>query len=254
MNLTLKNYFNKKQLGLIVISCLVFVLISSTLVSAATLKGSVYNSNLDLETDVLVEVNSIPPQKYLAKEGDFIFELAPGKYFLTAKKDQYYIKEEVEIVSEQGEFVFDLFLIPDFVEEDELWQESEEELEVDYVPSTKTWTYVVAALIVVYALIRIYKARKKYGPLNLFRKRIGAEAKKTMEEHKQDLAKEPGYLDQAIEILKKHDGRITQKELRKEMLYLSEGKISLIITELEHKGKVEKVKKGRGNVIILKNP
>ncbi len=36
------------------------------------------------------------------------------------------------------------------------------------------------------------------------------------------------------------------------MLDLSEAKISLILTELEHKGKVEKIKKGRGNVILLK--
>src|SRR3989344_2647515 len=51
---------------------------------------------------------------------------------------------------------------------------------------------------------------------------------------------------------KKHDGRINQKELRKEMLYLSEAKVSLIVTELEHKGMIEKIKKGRGNVLILK--
>jgi len=41
--------------------------------------------------------------------------------------------------------------------------------------------------------------------------------------------------------------------LRKEMLYLSEAKISLILTELEHKGKIEKIKKGRGNVIVVRN-
>ena len=36
------------------------------------------------------------------------------------------------------------------------------------------------------------------------------------------------------------------------MMDLSESKISLILTELEHKGKIEKVKRGRGNVILLK--
>ena len=35
-------------------------------------------------------------------------------------------------------------------------------------------------------------------------------------------------------------------------LNLSEAKVSLIITELEAKQKVEKIKKGRANVIILK--
>jgi uncharacterized membrane protein len=36
------------------------------------------------------------------------------------------------------------------------------------------------------------------------------------------------------------------------MLPLSEAKISLIVTELEHTNKVVKVKKGRGNVILVK--
>ena len=63
---------------------------------------------------------------------------------------------------------------------------------------------------------------------------------------------EPDYLNQTLDIIKKNEGRITQKKLRKEMMHLSEGKVSLILTELEHKGKIEKVKKGRGNVILLK--
>ena len=33
---------------------------------------------------------------------------------------------------------------------------------------------------------------------------------------------------------------------------MSEAKISLMIAELEHKGLVEKIKKGRGNIVVLK--
>ena len=102
-------------------------------------------------------------------------------------------------------------------------------------------------------LARIIYTRKKYGSLRLFRKRINAESKKTLEQHKEELAQEPGAIDQALEIIKKHDGRLTQKELRKEMMYLSEAKVSLIVTELEHKEKIEKIKKGRGNILILKS-
>ncbi len=63
---------------------------------------------------------------------------------------------------------------------------------------------------------------------------------------------EPDYLNNTLDIIKKNEGRITQKKLRKEMMHLSEGKVSLILTELEHKGLIEKVKRGRGNVILLK--
>ena len=56
---------------------------------------------------------------------------------------------------------------------------------------------------------------------------------------------------QLLAIIKRHGGRATQKELRRE-LPLSEAKISLLLTELEHRKKIEKIKKGRGNVVVLK--
>jgi uncharacterized membrane protein len=47
----------------------------------------------------------------------------------------------------------------------------------------------------------------------------------------------------------KNEKRITQKDIRKQ-LPDSEAKISLVISELESKGIVKKIKKGRGNIII----
>jgi len=53
-----------------------------------------------------------------------------------------------------------------------------------------------------------------------------------------------------LKFIKKEGGRTTQKEIRKN-IGLGEAKVSLIITELEHKKKVKRIKKGRGNIIIL---
>src|SRR3989344_6520001 len=94
--------------------------------------------------------------------------------------------------------------------------------------------------------------RRKYGSLPSLRRKMKAEHAKTLEQHKQEIAQEPGYLDEVLLTIQKHDGRISQKQLRNEMLHLSEAKISLILTELEHKGKIEKIKKGRGNVIVVR--
>ena len=58
-------------------------------------------------------------------------------------------------------------------------------------------------------------------------------------------------MEQIIKIIKREGSRTTQKEIRKQ-IPLSEAKISLMIAELEHKGIIEKIKKGRGNIIILK--
>ena len=236
------------------LSSLLFILLLIPVVSAATLKGTIYDDNLDVAQDVLVEINTIPQQKYLAKTGTYSFDLPLGKYSLTAKDSQYIITEQIEITSLNGEYLLDIFLLPDFAEEDELWQETQQELLIDTEESSvPVWSWIIAGIIFAVLLGRIIYTRKKYGSLWLFRKKIKAESQKTLEQHKEELAQEPGYIDQALEIIKKHDGRINQKELRKEMMYLSEAKISLIVTELEHKGKVEKIKKGRGNVLILKS-
>ncbi len=240
----------------ILLFCLLFSLLAVSLVSAATLKGSIYNSKLDLEKDVLVEVNSIPVQKFLAKEGSYQFSVPPGKYVLTARKGLLEIHENTTVVSD-GTFIVDLFLLPDFTAEDELWQNSNEQLVDDQTlttSSTKTewWRYVLVIVVLALLSLRYIKMHRKYGSLRQFRKKMIVERAKTVEEHKQDLAQEPGYLEEVLALIKKNDGRVTQKQIRKEMLHLSEAKISLIITELEHKGVVEKIKKGRGNVVVLK--
>ncbi len=229
-------------------------LILLSFVTAATLKGTIYNSQLNIETDVLLEINSEPIQKYLAKDGTYQFSLSPGNYTLTAQKNDIEIAEQI-FITKDGTYLLDLFLLPDSQEEQDLWNDIQEEPLIeplDDKPTSNLWRYIIIGIIILALLARIIYMRKKYGSLSVFRRRIRAEAQKTETQHKQELEKEPAYIEKAIQIIRQHDGRITQKELRKEMLYLSEAKVSLIITELEHKQLVEKIKKGRGNVIILK--
>ena len=228
---------------------LVILILGMSFASATTLKGTIYTADLEPAANVLVEITTVPEQRFLARDGTYSFEVPPGNYTLTALKGDLSISDSVEIIH-QGEFVYDIFLIPNLADEEDLLNDTQQPLfdEEQSFP----WQYVVAGLIIVLLLYRFWTLRKKYGSLRMFRKRIKAESAKTIEQHKEELAKEPGYVEKAVEIIRQHDGRISQKELRKEMLYLSEAKVSLIITELEHKGKIEKIKKGRGNVIILK--
>lgn len=229
---------------------LVLFLLSISLVSATTIQGTIYNTNLEPETDVLIEINTIPEQRLLARNGTYLFEVSPGTYTLAAQKEDIIITEEVQVLAE-GTYVYDLFLLPEFTDEDDLWTLTEEEL-VGEESTPFPWQYVVVGIILILLGYRFYRARKKYGSIWTFRKRIKVEAAKSIEQHKEELAQEPGYIEKALQVIHKHDGRISQKDLRKEMLYLSEAKISLILTELEHKGKIEKIKKGRGNVVVLK--
>jgi uncharacterized membrane protein len=58
---------------------------------------------------------------------------------------------------------------------------------------------------------------------------------------------------EVLAIMEKNGGRITQLDLRKALPY-SEAKVSLIVSDLESRGLVKKIKKGRGNVLIMNRP
>ncbi len=241
-----------------IILFVVFLLLFTSLALAATIKGTVYNSNLDAEQNVLVEVNSQPKQQFLAKIGEYQFHLSLGNYTIKATKNNLTVTEELQVAKE-GDYLLDLFLLPSFAEEETLFTETQENFfSEDYLSETSWWSYGIAGIIIIILIIRVIRAKKKYGPLPPFRlwrrKTVKKETEPKPEEKSEVLEQvpEPGYLDEAINIIKKHEGRISQKELRKEMIYLSEAKISLILTELEHKGQIEKIKKGRGNVVLLK--
>jgi uncharacterized membrane protein len=236
---------------LIVPILLIIMLVVS--VQAATLKGTIYNSDLDIETDVLISINTEPVQKFLSKDGIYSLQIPLGEYKLTAIKGFTTTTEEI-IISKEGEYIFDLFMLGDFTDEDELWQESEENYfsEEEEQSEKRTWAYIMTGVIAIILIGRFVIARRKYGSLYKFRKKMKVEHKKTLQQHQEDIAQEPGYLEKVLEIIKKHNGRISQKQLRKELLHISEAKVSLILTELEHKNQIEKIKKGRGNVLILK--
>ncbi|WP_292378827.1 DUF7343 domain-containing protein [Methanosarcina sp. UBA289] len=62
----------------------------------------------------------------------------------------------------------------------------------------------------------------------------------------------PTDLQEVMDIIRGQGGRITQKDLRSKLKY-SEGKVSLMLADLERRELIEKFKRGRGNVVILKD-
>lgn len=228
---------------------IVIILIFSTSGYAATITGTVYNQQLEEEKDVLIEVNSLPIQKYLSKDGDYQFNLPIGTYTITARKGSITSSENIAIAQE-GIFVVDLFLLPNFADEDDLWADTNDEIiEDDLIEQNNLWIYGMIIILAVFFFLNYkYKLLNKIMPQKPY---PIPKPEEPLPEAKTTTESSP-YLMNMIEILKKNEGRMTQKELRKEMVHLSEAKISLIITELEHKGKVKRIKQGRGNIIILK--
>lgn len=207
-------------------------------VYGATVKGTIYSFDLEEQTDVIVTVNSQPEQTIVSKDGSYSFELDKGEYVINAShysggELSEFVSEKITISSE-GEYTVDLILFPSFEEEDEIL----EDLNEDLVEEDKDYTLLVfvfaAILFFVFVLIFV-----KY---QIDLRNVKAEVHQKSED---------GLKKDVLHFIQEEGGRVSQKDIRKKFQY-SEAKISLIITELEHKGKVERIKKGRGNVIVLK--
>ena len=205
--------------------------------SAATIYGNIYDLSLDRVEGAVVEINTNPMQRFVAVNGTYSIEVPPGKYTILA----YYrngqpmaVAENITIV-QNGDYVLDLFLYPDI--DDELFDDLNLDIENPYPDRKFSWLIGAALLLILAAAFFFFRARKNKG-----------ESK--TESSKEKIQKAKPDLSRIISLLEKNDGRMTQRELRKE-LPLSEAKISLMVAELESLGKVKKIKKGRGNIIIL---
>jgi uncharacterized membrane protein len=218
---------------------LIFILVLLPSVQGATIQGTVYDwYALEPLRDVIIEVNSTPPQQVVAKDGSYSLNLPEGDYTIKAKYYRYgvleYYAEENLTVREAGSFTLDLIMLP-ALEEEKIF--SPEVLQVDdLVANEKSqlqslYSWLVLFLGVSLVLFILLRGRKKM-------ERIPEE---------DDL---PDDLKELLQLLKERGGRMTQAELRKNFTY-SEAKVSLMLTDLESRGLIRKIKKGRGNIIII---
>jgi uncharacterized membrane protein len=209
------------------------LLIASSVIGA-TIHGTVYD--LDLNTvQAVVEINTIPNQVMVAKNGTYSFNAPPGNYLINANQTKLGLAASEEItVKQEGDYVLDLILFPDMSEEESLMNETLEIISYEEPSAPQYWMWAIPVLVLLVILIWLYRKNRKQAESH-------RESAKPV--HKADLA-------EIIAFIKKEGGRTTQKDLRKAIPY-SEAKISLMIAELESQGKVKKIKKGRGNIIIL---
>jgi uncharacterized membrane protein len=221
---------------------IIFILLSFNLVYCATITGTVYDSSLNKVSKAIVEI-SPPLQRYITENGSYTFHVPKGQYNITV----YYIEqtkkeittEQIIITEDNQEYVFDLFLFLDLTEEEGLSEIPDINVDSITKKSYVTEILIFGFLIFFFLLIFLLKESKEDK----------SKIKDENLEIKDDLEKD--HKNEILNILKKNQGSITQKELRKQIPY-SEAKVSLWITELEYEEKVKKIKKGRGNIISLK--
>ncbi len=206
----------------------IIILLLIPLANAATIQGSVYDFSFEPE-DAIVEINTTPVQRIVAIPS-YSFQVPKGNYEIKAMKKTGDVVEasatEQIVVNEDGLFTLDIILFPELDIEESLNIDEPvvKPEELEYLETKRNpLDAFIFLLILLFAYI-IHKSTQK-NKLNL---------------------EEDALLLYKFITRKK---RTTQKEIRKEFHH-SEAKISLIITELEEKGLVKKIKKGRGNVII----
>jgi len=214
---------------------LLTVICLSNLASAATIRGTVYDLELEQVQNAIIEISSVPKQTFVAKSGTFLFNLPPGNYTVTA----YIVQDGIRysainnlVIIKEGEYFSDMILIPEITEEQQLFDEEVFTDDIN-IKDEKGSNFGIAMLIVVVTLIllAVYlvlrnKKRRKAKPIDT------------------------DMVDEVFDFIKKNDGRTTQKEIRKSFP-VSEAKISRVVSQLESQGKIKKIKKGRGNLIFL---
>lgn len=293
--------------SLFVISiCILACLLSTIPVSAeegtATIHGAIYEwDTFQLMENVIVEVNTTPPQSIVAKYGVYSMNLAPGEYLITAT---YYENNtliastrETITITDDGDYIIDLILVPsydsDLLEDPDLLNISdslEEDAEaIEGESDDRTLIYIAGLVILIIAVTGLYlfsgKNRKEEvdegvqtasvvehrsetsstevaeisegpevteGPEAIDESGTDEEPEATEDDEVKGEVSLPSDLQEVLDIIRSGGGRITQKDLRSKLSY-SEAKVSLIVSDLENRGLVEKFKKGRGNIIIIQD-
>ncbi len=235
---------------------LLILIISGIIASAQAAKvyGTIYEWS-GLETplkNTIVEVNSTPSQYVVSTTGAYSFNLSPGDYLIKAKYYrnnilEYAAEDEIRI-DREGDFIHDLLLFPPTESEYEYLGDINLTGDLELKAESDLKYYLIILIVFLLSLFIIYWMKKKKNMP------IETAAKETTVIPPENIAKTestelPEDLREIYGLILKKGGRVTQKELRKEVKY-GEAKVSLLIADLDNRGLIKKFKKGRANIII----
>ena len=247
----------KGFLSLFFLSVIAFVFFASP-VAAAVIHGTIYDLDLHMLPKTVVDISTLPKQRMVSSDGTYNFTVDKGTHVIRAKhKDNATLlsAEERVVIKEEGSYVFDLFLLPSFEGEEEIVGDISIDVENIFVEEKNKKAYLILGIATALVLVVIYLFYKIVKNPERRRKKEAGKKEGADEEHeeqeKEDEEKQHDSVGlQVLSLLRQNEGRLTQKELRKN-LPLSEAKISLVLTDLEAQEKIRKIKKGRGNIVIL---
>lgn len=226
----------------IIISTIILILSQS--VNSTTIHGNVYDYSLELSLNAIIKVNTTPEQTFITKEGTYSFDLPLGTYLITASMDsiigKYYVEQIVNVIGE-GDFIIDLIMFPDISDQENL---DSPRINLDDTIGEKStislyFQMIILSLVIVGAIIIV-----------IIINQLKQLKKNPNTSHSNIIDMKDNLPEQIISHLKANGGRMYQKDIRK-LFPFSEAKISLVLLEMEHNNLIKKIKKGKGNIIIL---
>lgn len=241
------------------------IIVASLVMSAQAAKvyGSIYEWS-DLEKplkNVIVEIeeNATKVQYKVSGDGTYSFDIAPGSYVLRAK---YYINNILEFSGEEKLQIdkpdesrnLDLLIFPPADLDYEYLGDINLTSELEPKESDVANYIAVIIIVLLIALIFLFFLwKKKIKPVTPEQKEIPSESPGNTAIPAENKTKElPDDLRELYDQILKKGGRTTQKEIRKDVKY-GEAKVSLMLADLENRGLIKKIKKGRSNIIIAEN-
>jgi uncharacterized membrane protein len=227
---------------------------------AAKVYGSIYEWS-DLEKpikNVIVEIeeNATRVQYKVSSDGAYSFDISPGNYVLRAK---YYINNILELSGEEKLQIYrpdesrnlDLLLIPsidsgyEYLADINLTGELEPK-----EPDVSNYIAVIIVVLLIAIIFLFFLWKKKRKPVIPEQEEIPSEPSANDTKPIENMNRElPDDLRELYDLIVKKGGRTTQKEIRKDAKY-GEAKVSLMLADLEDRGLIKKIKKGRSNIII----
>ncbi len=232
----------------------------------ANITGTAYNGlTLDPLQNAIITISTSPQQVKLAKDGTYAFDVPIGEYTLKATFAQQGVivlqSEEVITISQDGTYVVDLILLPDVngIPEDPLPDDNTptiwEQLINGPFPILVILILLLAGAGIFYLNWKKMSHVRKTEPTHHEGHLHAGEGHEHAHTHV-PVSTPPAeyapdkYAWEVLDALNRGGHRLTQKEIREKM-NVGEAKVSLIISELESTGYIKKIKKGRGNIVVL---
>jgi uncharacterized membrane protein len=213
------------------------LLFFSQIAQGATIYGNIYDPVLKKVNNAVVEIDTNPKQKLLAINGTYQFSIPPGDYRITAQ----FLRGSVRLATEEnitiiddGFYILDLFLYTD-LDTDYYFNDTDFDVSPPAFDSPRNYTLFAVLVMLIIASALTYYIRE-----NTIIKKRQIEESNILDD---DLKK-------ILSLLRKNKGRLSQKDIGRHFAY-TDAKISLMITELEDKKIVRRVKRGRSNIIFL---